>query len=486
MRSVLRPTPLHDTACSVLNPSLTNDPTRSVLSPLSTNASTRSVLKDDMPHSVLKDKPSEITKLLEMGEQLATINALKDEVITDTENDVYDAVIRRLTSHKKYDSLIQITRSADKQIKTALENGSLLPHRRQIRPQNSESFSSQVRNVIINTQNELDDQDTLPKRGRFKISDALQQQIRNKEAMLGDTQTLRFGSRLEKIRNYHILKRMEEKLHSGGFEQINRTNKDKLDWAQLPFSQKVMQILQSQDEECIQIITELQADQPSKTWENHEDALHKEGMQPMGYFLKDGILMVTPPQHKQWRRDQLQRADEARIYVPRAIRSHLLHAYHRSPIFCHPGTDKMFHTLNRIYYYPNMHADVAKTIAGCLACARVKTPYRYSRDIMYGFLPSEPFSHVQVDLAGPLPADEQGNTHVLCITCAMSRWTALVAIGGDSDGHVDAIAIANKMIENWIKLYGVPQIVLIVTKEMFLNRKSTESTFSNWESRTHF
>ena len=59
--------------------------------------------------------------------------------------------------------------------------------------------------------------------------------------MLGDTQTLRFGSRLEKIRNYHILKRMEEKLQSGDFEQIHRNQKDKFDWAQLPFSQKVMQ-----------------------------------------------------------------------------------------------------------------------------------------------------------------------------------------------------------------------------------------------------
>ena len=107
-----------------------------------------------------------------------------------------------------------------------------------------------------------------------------------------------------------------------------------------------------------------------------------------------------------------------------------------------------------------MQSDTVRTVKGCLACARVKTPYRHTKDPMYGFLPSEPFSHVHVDLAGPLPADRKGNTHILCITCSMSRWTVLVAIGEDSDGHIDAIAIANSMVENWIKYYGVPECII--------------------------
>jgi hypothetical protein len=390
---------------------------------------------------------------------------------------VFESVVNRISKNKIFQSLPVTMHSVLRQFdelsntesnqNTGIDGTEDTPTSRLFMPKAPSSnptgnltFSEQVRG-IFQKKDPLDEESEdldIPIKGRFRVSEFLRDRVLKHEQNLSDTQALRFGSKLEKIRNYHILKQMEDSLNSGNFVGSLENDEQKLNWGSMPFSQKVMRALQANDEECQKIIKELNDTSQKSTWATVRSGTPSSGS--LTHFVQNDILMVSPPRHKSAHKGALLQANEARIFVPEAIRSHLLHTYHRSPMLCHPGSDKMYHTLNKVYYWPNMQSDTVRTVKGCLACARVKTPYRHTKDPMYGFLPSEPFSHVHVDLAGPLPADRKGNTHILCITCSMSRWTVLVAIGEDSDGHIDAIAIANSMVENWIKYYGVPECII--------------------------
>jgi len=45
---------------------------------------------------------------------------------------------------------------------------------------------------------------------------------------------------------------------------------------------------------------------------------------------------------------------------------------HRSRITIHPGGDKTYRDMKRIFYWPGMKNKVVEYVAGCLTCQRVK------------------------------------------------------------------------------------------------------------------
>ncbi|GJV96975.1 putative reverse transcriptase domain-containing protein [Tanacetum coccineum] len=50
----------------------------------------------------------------------------------------------------------------------------------------------------------------------------------------------------------------------------------------------------------------------------------------------------------------------------------IMHESHKSKYSIHPGSDKMYHDLKKLYWWPNMKAIIAKYGGKCLTCSRVK------------------------------------------------------------------------------------------------------------------
>ncbi|GKA19833.1 putative reverse transcriptase domain-containing protein [Tanacetum coccineum] len=55
------------------------------------------------------------------------------------------------------------------------------------------------------------------------------------------------------------------------------------------------------------------------------------------------------------------------------LRDLIMHEYHKSKYSIHPGSDKMYQDLKKLYWWPNMKAIIAKYVGKCLTCSRVKT-----------------------------------------------------------------------------------------------------------------
>ncbi|GKC37160.1 putative reverse transcriptase domain-containing protein [Tanacetum coccineum] len=54
------------------------------------------------------------------------------------------------------------------------------------------------------------------------------------------------------------------------------------------------------------------------------------------------------------------------------LRTLIMHESHKSKYLIHPGSDKMYQDLKKLYWWPNMKAEIATYVSKCLTCAKVK------------------------------------------------------------------------------------------------------------------
>ncbi|GJT25960.1 putative reverse transcriptase domain-containing protein [Tanacetum coccineum] len=77
------------------------------------------------------------------------------------------------------------------------------------------------------------------------------------------------------------------------------------------------------------------------------------------------------------------RADETlclnnQSWIPRFcdLRALIMHESHKSKYSIHPGSNKMYQDLKKLYWWPNMKAEIATYVSKCLTCAKVKIEYQ--------------------------------------------------------------------------------------------------------------
>ncbi|GKE62832.1 putative reverse transcriptase domain-containing protein [Tanacetum coccineum] len=54
------------------------------------------------------------------------------------------------------------------------------------------------------------------------------------------------------------------------------------------------------------------------------------------------------------------------------LRALIMHESHKLKYSIHPGSDKMYQDLKKLYWWPNMKAEIAIYVSKCLTCAKVK------------------------------------------------------------------------------------------------------------------
>nr|GEU45673.1 putative reverse transcriptase domain-containing protein [Tanacetum cinerariifolium] len=60
----------------------------------------------------------------------------------------------------------------------------------------------------------------------------------------------------------------------------------------------------------------------------------------------------------------------------RGIRDMIMYESHKSKYSIHSGSDKMYQDLKKLYWWPNIKADIATFVSRCLTCAKVKAEHQ--------------------------------------------------------------------------------------------------------------
>nr|GFC92270.1 reverse transcriptase domain-containing protein [Tanacetum cinerariifolium] len=58
------------------------------------------------------------------------------------------------------------------------------------------------------------------------------------------------------------------------------------------------------------------------------------------------------------------------------LRTVIMHESHKSKYSIHPGSDKMYQDMKKLYWWPNMKADIATYVSKCLTCVKVKAEHQ--------------------------------------------------------------------------------------------------------------
>lgn len=139
-----------------------------------------------------------------------------------------------------------------------------------------------------------------------------------------------------------------------------------------------------------------------------------------------------------------------RPVVPTTYRRTVFDHFHSQS---HPGVRASRKLIAARFVWPRMNSDIALWTRNCLTCQRSKV-HRHTRSTPGTFAtPDARFSHVHLDLVGPLPPSS-GFTHILTAIDRFTRWPIAVPI---SDTSADNIA--KVFLHHWITNFGVPSIV---------------------------
>ncbi|GJR27980.1 putative reverse transcriptase domain-containing protein [Tanacetum coccineum] len=90
------------------------------------------------------------------------------------------------------------------------------------------------------------------------------------------------------------------------------------------------------------------------------------------------------------------------------LRTVIMHESYKSKYFIHLGSNKMYQDMKKLYWLPNMKADIATYVSKCLTCARVKAEHqRPSGLLVQPEIPQWKWDNIIMDFVTKLPKSSQ-------------------------------------------------------------------------------
>nr|GEX54861.1 putative reverse transcriptase domain-containing protein [Tanacetum cinerariifolium] len=130
-----------------------------------------------------------------------------------------------------------------------------------------------------------------------------------------------------------------------------------------------------------------------------------------------GMLVENSRDSEKVRTEKLEpRADgtlylNGRIWLPcyGDLRTVIMHESHKLKYSIHPGSDKMYQGMKKLYWWPNMKADIATYVSKFLACAKVKAEHQKPSGLLVQpKIPEWKWDNITMDFVTKLPKSSQG------------------------------------------------------------------------------
>ncbi|KAJ8980343.1 hypothetical protein NQ317_019230 [Molorchus minor] len=120
------------------------------------------------------------------------------------------------------------------------------------------------------------------------------------------------------------------------------------------------------------------------------------------------------------------------IELPRRMPSHererVLREYHDAPTAAHYGADRTLQRIAKRYYFPGMRRYITEYVKECPDCQRYKATNQKPAGLLQTPAYAQRFETISVDLFGPLPKDEEGNTWIFIVEDVSTKWVELFAL----------------------------------------------------------
>ena len=139
-----------------------------------------------------------------------------------------------------------------------------------------------------------------------------------------------------------------------------------------------------------------------------------------------------------------------RPYVPQPFRRAVFDTLHS---LSHPGIRATQRLVTTRFVWPGVNADVRQWARSCLHCQRSKVHRHTVTPLGTLATPDARFSHIHIDLVGPLPPS-QGYSYLLTCVDRFTRWPEAIPLP-----NITAPTVAQAFVSGWIARFGTPSTI---------------------------
>ncbi|GJV61045.1 reverse transcriptase domain-containing protein [Tanacetum coccineum] len=118
-----------------------------------------------------------------------------------------------------------------------------------------------------------------------------------------------------------------------------------------------------------------------------------------------------------------------RVWLPLfgGLRGLIMLESHKSKYSIHPGSDKMYHDLRKLYWWPNMKADIATYVSKCLTCAKVKAEHQKPSGLLQQpKIPVWKWERITMDFITKLPRTPSGYDSIWVIVGRLTKFAHFI------------------------------------------------------------
>ncbi|GJS83800.1 putative reverse transcriptase domain-containing protein [Tanacetum coccineum] len=148
-----------------------------------------------------------------------------------------------------------------------------------------------------------------------------------------------------------------------------------------------------------------------------------------------------------------------------------MHDLHKSKYSIHPGSDKMYHDLKKLYWWPNMKAIITKYVSKCLTCSRVKAECQNPSGLLVQpEIPMWKWERITMDFVTKLPKTSTRHDAIWVIVDRLTKSAHFIPIRATDSMET----LTMLYIKEIVSRHGVP-ISIILDRDSHFTSRSWQS-----------
>ncbi len=152
---------------------------------------------------------------------------------------------------------------------------------------------------------------------------------------------------------------------------------------------------------------------------------------------------------------------KGRLFVPNKkenlrMTGKVMEEAHDTPLSIHPGSTKMYQDIRQRFWWPNMKQDIARYVAECDICRRIKAEHQKPAGTLQPIsIPEWKWDHVEMDFVTGFPRSQKGNDAILVVIDRLSKVAHFLAV----KETINASQLADLYMSRVVSLHGIPLVI---------------------------
>ncbi|GJU37974.1 putative reverse transcriptase domain-containing protein [Tanacetum coccineum] len=145
----------------------------------------------------------------------------------------------------------------------------------------------------------------------------------------------------------------------------------------------------------------------------------------------------------------------------------IMHESHKSKYSIHPGSDKMYQDLKKLYWWPNMKAIIAEYVGKCLTCSRVKAEFQKPSGLLIQpEIPTWKWERITMDFVTKLPKTSSRHDTIWVIVDRLTKSAHFIPTRATNSMET----LTRLYIKEIVSRHGVPISIISNRDSHFTSR----------------